>query len=97
MKYSLSFSIASFLTLASLGSAHAQVKNHPYSFQNLQKFDEELYSPNTRYHTATKPMLFKGRLLEKLDSIQSLNPTTSDNWFMRKIFNEHLIQVEKED
>ncbi|WP_099371852.1 gliding motility protein RemB [Sphingobacterium sp. 1.A.5] len=97
MKQTLSYAIAGLLSVAAIGQLQAQVKNQPYSYQHYQKYDEELYSPNTRYHTSSKPILFKGRLLEKMDSIQSLYPTDSDNWFMRKIFNEHLIQVEKED
>ncbi|MGV6944212.1 gliding motility protein RemB [Sphingobacterium kyonggiense] len=97
MKQTVSYVIGGLLTLGYLSPLHAQVKNQPYSYQHYQKYDEELYSTETRYHTSSKPYLFKGRLLEKMDSIQSLNPTSSDNWFMRKIFNEHLVQVEKED
>ncbi|MGJ1203187.1 gliding motility protein RemB [Sphingobacterium lactis] len=97
MKHTLSYAIAGILSLSAFGSLQAQVKYQPYSYQHHQKYDEELYSPKTRYHTSVKPTLFQGRMLEKLDSIQGLNPTTSENWFMRKIFNEHLIEVEKED
>ena len=97
MKQTLSYAIVGLLSLSTFGTLQAQVKNQPYSYQHYQKYDEELYSPNTRYHTSSKPYLFKGRLLEKMDSIQSLNSVDSDNWFMRKIFNEHLVQVEKED
>ncbi|WP_164122164.1 MULTISPECIES: gliding motility protein RemB [Sphingobacterium] len=75
----------------------AQVSNLPYSFQHTQKYSDILYSPDTRLHSASKPFLFKGRLLERKDSLGSANGTTSDNWFMRKLFSEHLVQVEKED
>lgn len=92
-----------FLLLSSLAwfiavpAAQAQIKYQPYSYQHYQKYDELLYSPNTRMHTATKPLIFKGKLLTKLDSIQSLNQVDSDNLFMRKIFNEHLVEIRKED
>jgi hypothetical protein len=75
----------------------AQVKNQPYSYQHYQKYNEILYSPNVRLHTASKPFLFKGELLSRFDSLHSANAVESDNWFMRKIFNEHLVEVEKED
>ncbi|MFZ4260698.1 gliding motility protein RemB [Sphingobacterium sp. HJSM2_6] len=97
MNQLIAYSLSCVLFLLVIGKLEAQVKNQPYSYQHYQKYDEELYSPVTRYHTSSKPVLFKGRLLEKMDSIQSLNPTTSDNWIMRKLFNEHLIEVEKDD
>ena len=97
MKQKVSIAVFGLLSFAAVGQLKAQVKNQPYSYQHYQKYDEELYSPSTRYHTSSKPYLFKGRLLEKMDSIQSLNPVSSDNWFMRKIFNEHLLQGEHED
>ncbi|MBD1421901.1 gliding motility protein RemB [Sphingobacterium chuzhouense] len=80
-----------------MSTVKGQVKNQPYSYQHYQKYDELLYSPDTRMHTATKPFLFKGDLLAKYDSIQSLNQVDSDNIFMRKIFNEHLVEIHKED
>src|SRR5690606_39815508 len=52
---------------------------------------------DTRMHNATKTFLFKGDLLAKYDSIQSLNQVDSDTIFMRKIFNEHLVEIHKED
>ncbi|MQP28428.1 gliding motility protein RemB [Sphingobacterium faecium] len=75
----------------------AQIKNQPYSYQLSQKMNDVLYSPQTRLHTSSKPFLFKDELLVKFDSIQSNQPVASDNWFMRKLFNEHLIEVSKED
>lgn len=75
----------------------AQVANQVYSYQHSQKYNDILYSPNTRYHTGTRPFLFKGALKERMDSLQSANPVNSNKWLIRKIFNEHLVQVEKED
>lgn len=76
---------------------YSQIGTQPYSYQYYQKFNDVLYSPETRLHTASKPFLFRGELLEKKDSLANLYPVDSKNWFMRKIFNEHLVQVEKED
>lgn len=77
--------------------SYSQIGTQPYSYQYYQKFNDVLYTPETRLHTASKPILFTGKLLERKDSLASLNPVNSTNWFMRKIFNEHLVQVEKED
>lgn len=75
----------------------SQIESQSYSYPYYQKFNDVLYSPETRLHTASKPFLFRGKLLEKKDSLANLYPVDSKNWFMRKIFNEHLVQVEKED
>ena len=77
--------------------SQAQIRYQPYSYQQYQKYSEQLYSPDTREFTSTKPVLLKGRLLEKHDSLMHLNRVDSDHWFMRKVFNEHLVQVNKED
>lgn len=77
--------------------AHAQVKNQTYSYQHYQKYNDILYSPETRLHTASKPLLFKETLLQRFDSLHTANRIASDNMFLRKIFNEHLIEVNKED
>src|SRR5690606_1038119 len=97
MNFTFRYALGIVMGMVLVPGLHGQVKNQPYSYQHYQKYDEELYSVDTRYHTSSKPHLFRGKLLEKMDSIQSVYPIDSDNWFMRKIFNEHLIQVEKED
>lgn len=97
MKRNYFLLLASCALLSPLHLLKAQVKNQPYSYQHYQKYDRLLYSPDTRFHTASKPYLFKGSLLTKMDSIQSLNQVDSENLFMRKIFNEHLVEVNKED
>ncbi|TJZ54919.1 gliding motility protein RemB [Sphingobacterium olei] len=99
MKPSLLFlSCCLFLTVFfGLSNLIAQVKNQPYSYQHSQKYNEILYSPNTRLHTSSKPFLFRNELLVKYDSLTSMHKTSSDNWFMRKLFNEHLVEVNKED
>lgn len=76
---------------------NAQTVIQPYSYQYYQKFNDVLYTPETRLHTASKPFLFDGKLLARRDSLANLDTVDSRNWFMRKIFNEHLVQVEKED
>lgn len=92
-------SLASIVVLGILnqGKVSAQIKNQPYSYQFSQKMNDVLYSPKTRLHTSSKPFLFTDELLVKFDSIQSNQPVISDNWLMRKLFNEHLIEVSKDE
>jgi len=97
MKFHYFFVLVSFAVFTAVFPVKGQVKYQPYSYQHYQKYDELLYSPDTRMHTATKPFLFKGNLLAKYDSLQVLNQVDSDNIFMRKIFNEHLVEIHKED
>ena len=75
----------------------AQVVNQSYTFDQSQKYNNILYNTNSRYHTASKPFLFKNEMLNRKDSLENANQTLSSNWIMRKLFNEHLVDVEKED
>ncbi|MGB4776088.1 MAG: gliding motility protein RemB, partial [Daejeonella sp.] len=88
-------------TIILLTSAHAQTLHQilPYSFQFYQKFDRDSYSPNTNTHTSLKPCFLDDSLSgESVRSALSFGiDTTKKNWFIRKIFNEHLIEVNKED
>lgn len=76
---------------------YAQIETQPYSYSYYQKLNSTIYSPESRMHTAAKPYLFKGSLLKMKDSLANLYPTESNNWFMRKIFNEHLLESKEED
>jgi len=71
----------------------------PYSYNQYQKLSKDLYSRDTRFHTALKPIIGDDTLLNRsLDSLLSVNTDkTYNSWVLRKLFNEHLIQIEKED
>ncbi len=89
-----------FIILLNLGissETQGQIQNEPYSFQHRQKYSDILYSPETRIHTASKQLLYKGILADRKDSLQNIGRVDADNWLIRKIFNEHLVQVDKED
>ncbi len=77
--------------------AAAQVANQVYSYDQSQKYNDILYSSKTRLHTASRPFLFKSQLLERKDSLANANAVSSENWIMRKLFNEHLVDVKKDD
>lgn len=89
--------LAISLVSLSMQFAYSQVKNQTYSFQQDQKYSDILYSPQTRMHTSSRPFLFTNKLLERKDSLENIHMSSSDNWFLRKIFNEHLVDVKKED
>lgn len=89
--------LGGILACTSISPTFSQITAQPYSPHLYQKMDDLMYSPSTRYHTSIRPYIMSGALKDKLDSIQSNRPVRSDNWFMRKVFNEHLLQVEKED
>ena len=95
MKLHYIFVLVPITWLLAVSVVKGQVKFQPYSYQHYQKYDELLYSPDTRIHTATKPLLFKGDLLAKYDSLQIVNRTPSVSPILQKIFNEHLLEVDQ--
>ena len=99
-KYSrISIIVSSFVLIngAFTSNANAQVENQVYSYDQSQKYNDLLYSTKTRFHTSSRPFLFKHELLDRKDSLETSNPASSQNWIMRKLFNEHLVDVTKDD
>lgn len=99
MKYNPIYKIALLLIsgMAVHGQLQAQLKYQPYSYDQQQKYSETLYSPQTRMFTSSKSNYLKGALLTKHDSLANAPWVDTENWFVKKLFNEHLVQVEKED
>lgn len=85
------------LFVCGISYAQAQIKYQTYSHDQHQKYSEKLYSPETRLFTSSKTYYLTGALLEKHDSMVNALQVNTDNWLKRKLFNEHLVQVEKED
>lgn len=70
----------------------AQLHYQLYSFQHYQHYTKKIYSDSLS-HTAVKP--FVGA---PLDEAYRLSPRdSSSGWLKRKLFQEHLIEVVKED
>lgn len=99
MKYSFVFKIILQILfgMALHSQLHAQIKYQTYSYDQQQKYSEVLYSPQTRLFTSSKNNHLRGELLVQYDSIVNTLKVGSESWVMRKLFNEHLVQVEKED
>lgn len=83
-----------------LGLGHgaiAQAQYQPYSYHHYQKLNNIWYSPDTRIHTAIKPAIVQPVWQARHDSLMQLGVRQRDSWGGRKLFNEHLIDVQKED
>ncbi|MBE7176218.1 MAG: gliding motility protein RemB [Mucilaginibacter polytrichastri] len=95
----LRFSLIIFCVAGLAGTAAAQSDYQPYSYSLYQKLDPVLYSPHTRMHTTIKPLFRDDSLLRPVfDSIFNVGVDTSrKTWFGRKLLNEHLIDIRKDE
>lgn len=75
----------------------AQVGQEPYSYQHFQKYNQVLYSPTSRLHTASKPLLPSAALTERMDSIKQGELQIHTDPFWSKFFNEHQVAVNQEN
>ena len=81
-------------------SAFGQSRTYLYDYHLYQKINREAYSIDTNLHTSIRPVFPNDSLQYRLlDSLSYLGTDTSEqrSWLHRKIFSEHLIQVERED
>lgn len=84
-----------FLFLIGSNYGYSQVNqiNQPYSFLYFHKNLKSTYQDSAINHTALKP--FVKPVLDP--DLQLIVKGTSRSWLHRKIFQEHLVQVVKED
>ncbi|HLT41958.1 MAG TPA: hypothetical protein VKZ95_04570 [Sphingobacteriaceae bacterium] len=76
-------------------SVSAQAVYIPYSYDFYQKLNRIQYSPHTNQHTSIKPYILDSVIKLGYDSLMNLGVEQRDTWLGRKLFNEHLIEVEK--
>ncbi|MCO5936297.1 capsule assembly Wzi family protein [Mucilaginibacter sp. RB4R14] len=70
----------------------------PQSYQFYQKFNADVYSKGSSMHTALRPFLIDSTLQGRYDQLMNVGVDSSrKNWFLRKLFNEHLIAVKARD
>jgi len=70
----------------------------PYSYQFDQKFNADVYSPKSSDHTALKPYILDTTLTRKYNQLMRVGVDSSrKNYFLRKIFNEHLFDEHEPD
>jgi len=80
--------------------AAAQTEYQPYSFQLNDKLSKDLYSPSTDLHTSLKPYVIddSSPLRPAYDAIMNRGvDTTRKGLVIRKLFNEHLLEVKNPD
>lgn len=76
---------------------HAQHIVQPYSYSFYQKLNKVYYHPDQRLHTSIKPYAIDEMALPLYDSLMERGVKDRGTWIERKIFNEHLFDVKKED
>ncbi|GGH02777.1 gliding motility protein RemB [Mucilaginibacter phyllosphaerae] len=70
----------------------------PHSYQFYQKFNADVYSKSTRMHTSLRPFLIDSTLNKRYNQLMNVGvDSTRKNWFLRKLFNEHLIDVKTKE
>src|SRR5690554_2325572 len=77
--------------------AFSQATYQPYSYHFYQKLNSIQYSSHTKQHTAIKPYIIDSVMISAYDSLMNLGVKDQNTWVGRKLFNEHLIDVQKED
>ena len=72
--------------------------NVPFTHSYYARFDAEMNALGTNSHTAAKPFIFSdvARYYDIKAEKESLAKDT-DTWLGRKLFNEHLVQVQGKD
>ena len=81
--------ISVMLTLTEV--SRSQSVYAPYSYEFYQKFNADIYSVNSSFHTSLKPYLIDSIIAPKYTQITSIGVDSSrKNYFLRKIFNEHV-------
>lgn len=72
--------------------------NVPFTHSYYARFDDEMNAIGTNSHTAAKPFIYAD--VSKYHDVkaekESLTKET-DSWFGRKLYNEHLVQVQGKD
>ncbi|WP_207536406.1 gliding motility protein RemB [Desertivirga arenae] len=90
------FFVAFFLILYTASFAQSQTFQYDYNF--YQRINSVIYSIDSNIHTALKPINFGHKAYKALDSVYNLNTdSTHRSLVHRKLFSEHLIQIERED
>jgi len=88
-----------FITLLfSVELSSAQSVYLPNSYQLYQKFNADIYSVKSSFHTSLHPFLIDSVINHTYDSVMNVGVSDKNkSWLSRKIFNEHLFDVETKD
>ncbi|GAA4338920.1 hypothetical protein GCM10023149_49290 [Mucilaginibacter gynuensis] len=100
--------LASAALLLTATQGYSQTEQLPYQYQLYQKFNADVYSVKNTAHTALKPLFIDSTLQQRYNELMDLNKrhekwfaegifTMHKSWAGRKLFDEHLIQVNDKD
>jgi hypothetical protein len=72
--------------------------NIPFTHSYYARFDDEMNAIGTNSHTAAKPFVYSdvARYYDIKGEKESLSKDV-DSWFDRKLYNEHLVEVQSKD
>lgn len=88
-----------FFTILNNVFAQTPNVNLPFSHNLYQKVNHKVYSRENSFHSSIKPYLADHAVLSSsIDSIYDFGADSlKRSWVYRKIFNEHLIEINKKD
>jgi hypothetical protein len=91
--------IALLMILGYVSKAQTPNNYQPFSFDFYQKLNKQVYDVNSSFHSAFKPYFQDDSLLKPtIDSFYNYGEDTlKRSWVHRKLLNEHLIEIKKED
>jgi hypothetical protein len=91
------FSVVITLTF-SVELSSAQSVYLPNSYQLYQKFNADIYSIESSFHTSLRPFIIDSLISGRYDSLMNIGVSSDrKSWLNRKIFNEHLFDVKTKD
>ncbi len=84
--------------LLSVQTSNAQAVYLPQSYLLYQKFNGDIYSTKSSFHTSLRPFLIDSLINRTYDSVMNIGVSDQrKTWFSRKLFNEHLFDVQTKD
>ena len=87
------------LTIANSLTAQTPNQNLPFSYDLYQKLDHKVYDRSGKFHSSIKPYLADDSVISSsIDSFYNIGTDTAKkSWVHRKLFREHLIEINKDD
>lgn len=99
MKKIFVLAVLAFSAICSWGQSTPNV-NIPYDYQFYQKFNQQIYSQDNKFHSSIKGIYSDGvETAGSYDSLMKIGMDTLNkgSWVHRKLFNEHLLEFNGED
>ena len=86
------------ILLLSIQISKAQSVYLPQSYLLYQKFNGDIYSTKSSFHTSLRPFLIDSLINGTYDSVMNIGVSDErKTWLSRKLFNEHLFDVQTKD